>query len=206
MYNFEVDGYPAKILNEANFSAPVDSGFFVADTPVLKRALHRRFEDDSTFLLQNNILYIDMDGEGVLVDTGSGPEGGAIGPGLLFDLLESEGISRDSIRHVLLTHGHHDHLGGVVEDMVGLEPAFPNAVVHISRTEYEYWTADTVRTPLHRACFAWMTCVGSASFDFVLDSPCTVHCGLCFDVCCAVSASHSTGASPSSFPAFTCAL
>ena len=164
VYNFEVDGYRAKILNEEEFSWPVDSGFFVADTQVLKRALRHRFEDDSTILLNNNILYIDMDGEGVLVDTGSGPEGSASGGGLLFDLLESEGISRDSIRHVLLTHGHPDHLGGVVEDMVGLEPAFPNAVVHISRVEYEYWTADTVSTPPHRACFACVAGAGSSPF------------------------------------------
>ena len=148
VYNFEVDGYPAKILNELEIPVPVEGGVFVADTNVLQRALRRRFEDETTLTLHNNILYIDMNGEGVLVDTGNGPEANDFGRGLLFDLLESEGISRDSIRHVLLTHGHPDHLGGIVEDMVGLDPAFPNAVVYISRAEYEYWTADTVRSLL----------------------------------------------------------
>lgn len=157
VYNFEIDGYPAKVLNDLVIPVPTEGGFFLADAEVMKRALRRRFEDDSMLFLDNNILYIDMDGEGLLVDTGNGPVAnsgstGSFGPGMLFDLLESEGISKDSIKHVLLTHAHPDHLGGVVEDMVGLEPSFPNAVVHISRTEYEYWTADPVRSLNSNQC------------------------------------------------------
>ena len=36
----------------------------------------------------------------------------ALGFGMMFDHLEAEGISRDSIKHVLVTHGHFDHLAG----------------------------------------------------------------------------------------------
>lgn len=144
VYNFEIDGHPAKILNDLVIPWPIEGGLFVEDPEVLKRALRRRYEEESGVFLGNNILYIDINGEGVLVDTGVGPVAGFFGPGELFDLLQNEGISRDSIKHVMLTHGHPDHLGGIVEDMVGLEPAFPNAVVHISRAEYEYWTTNPV--------------------------------------------------------------
>lgn len=159
VYNFEIDGYPAKVLNDQvmvevpvergiflDSSLFVNSSFFDADPKVLKRALRQRFEDDSAIHIDNHMLYIDMDGEGVLVDSGVGAVENLFGPGLLFDVLETEGISRDSIKHVLLTHGHPDHLGGLIQDLVGLEPAFPNAVVHISRIEYEYWTSDPVRS------------------------------------------------------------
>lgn len=85
-----------------------------------------------------------MHGEGVLLDTGNGPAAGKFGTGELFSLLETEGIDRGAIKHVLLTHGHADHLGGLVEDMNGLEPAFPNAVVHLSHVEYDHWTSNPV--------------------------------------------------------------
>lgn len=145
VYNFEIDGNPAKILNDLSIPVPLDMSFFLADVEVQKRALRRRFEDDSVIFLYNNILYIELDGEGVLFDSGNGPVEDDFGQGKLFKLLADEGISRDSIKHILLTHGHPDHIKGVVEDLDELVPAFPNAVIHISRTEYEYWTADQVR-------------------------------------------------------------
>ena len=122
----------------------IDRSFYQADAAVLRRVLRRRFEDDETLSIDNHVLYVDWGGEGVLLDCGMGAVDNIFGPGFLFDLLEIEGIPRDSIKHILLTHGHPDHLGGLLEDLVDLEPAFPNATVHISRAEYEWWTSDQV--------------------------------------------------------------
>lgn len=85
VYNFEVNGFPAKVMNDLAIEVPVEvmeGGFFVEDAEVLKRALRRRYEDDSHVILDNNILYIDMHGEGVLLDTGNGPAAGKFGAGL----------------------------------------------------------------------------------------------------------------------------
>lgn len=81
---------------------------------------------------------------GILIDTGLGPASS----GNLFNMLEMEGIPKESIKHVVLTHGHADHLSGLVLNNTAdvLEPAFPEATVYISRIEYEYWTTDPVRT------------------------------------------------------------
>ncbi len=86
-------------------------------------------------------------GETVLVDTGIGLEDvrdpvGRLGKDLVegagFQFnerdtavrrLESLGIARDTVRHVVLTHGDPDHAGGLAD--------FPRARVHLSREELE---------------------------------------------------------------------
>lgn len=142
VYNFAIDGYPAKVINDATFNGPLP-GFFLEDPAVLGRALRRRFLNDTVIGAAFNVLYIEKDGEGILIDTGLG----AAAFGRLFSSLEMEGISNDSIKHVLLTHGHGDNLSGLVLNNTAdaLEPAFPSATVYISRIEYEYWTTDPVR-------------------------------------------------------------
>lgn len=149
VYNFELNGYPAKIFMDAELPSPLEGGFFADPVPVLQRALRRRFEDDSDFVLYSNILYTEIDGEGVLVDAGNGPDPQTLilGPGNLFDQLEGESISRDFIKHLLITHAHPDHIIGLVTDIESLEPAFPNAKIYVSRLEYEHWMADQVHPP-----------------------------------------------------------
>jgi glyoxylase-like metal-dependent hydrolase (beta-lactamase superfamily II) len=116
------------------------------DPAVLKRALKRRFLNDTAILLDSNILYVNWDGAGVLFDCGIGPgEAPASASGMLFELMDNEGIARDSIKHVMVTHAHFDHIQGLVEDLESLKPAYPSAKVYMSRVEYEYWTAETVR-------------------------------------------------------------
>jgi Metallo-beta-lactamase superfamily len=145
-YNFMVNGFPAKVLNDATAVGPIEGGFFVEDPAVISRALKRRFLNDTVTTVDNNILFVNWAGEGVLFDCGTGPgQAPALAPGMLFEHLETEGIPRDSIQHVMITHGHFDHIQGLVEDLESLTPSFPNAAVYISRVEYEYWTADTVR-------------------------------------------------------------
>lgn len=158
-YNFNVNGYTAKVLNDATASSPVDF-FFVEDAAVLSRALKRRFMNDTFAKADNNVLHIDWDGEGLLVDAGNGPgDAPGLGNGIVFEHLANEGISMDSIKHVLLTHGHYDHISGVVEDLESLKPAFPSAKVYISRVEYEFWTAETVRSLLSLSGYSHMNSV-----------------------------------------------
>jgi hypothetical protein len=146
VYNFAVNGFPAKILNDATNVFPLEGGFLAEDPAVLKRALKRRFLNDTAVLFDNNILYVDWKGEGVLFDCGTGPsEAPGRSAGMLFEHMDKEGIARDSIKHVLITHAHSDHIQGLVEDLESLKPAFPSANVYMSRVEYEYWTAEKVR-------------------------------------------------------------
>jgi glyoxylase-like metal-dependent hydrolase (beta-lactamase superfamily II) len=59
------------------------------------------------------------------------------------------GLSRESISHVILTHGDFDHAGGVTmlgETAGGLELTFPAAMHHIQRQEWEDVLAPNKRS------------------------------------------------------------
>jgi glyoxylase-like metal-dependent hydrolase (beta-lactamase superfamily II) len=79
----------------------------------------------------------------VLVDTGLGaaehPFGGEGGG--LWEELARVGVDPADIDVVVISHGHLDHIGGLVKNG---EPAFPNARYLMPEGEWEYWTSPSV--------------------------------------------------------------
>lgn len=89
----------------------------------------------------------------VLFDTGSGPDFQPTA-GKLAEALEAAGLTPEDITHVLFTHGHPDHLWGLLDDFD--EPVFPNAEYMIGQAEFDYWTDPETVTSIGeaRATFA----------------------------------------------------
>jgi glyoxylase-like metal-dependent hydrolase (beta-lactamase superfamily II) len=89
----------------------------------------------------------------VLFDAGSGPDFQPTA-GKLAEALDLLGLSPDDITHVLFTHGHPDHLWGLLDEFD--EPVFLNAQHVMGQTEFDYWmdpaTVDTIGEA--RASFA----------------------------------------------------
>lgn len=110
-----------------------------SDVEVVKRALCDPDYpmDPSLPLVHINVLYVDTGSERILFDAGAGAAAG----GALARRLREDGIAPESITRVLLTHAHWDHIDGL---FAGDGFAFPNAAVHVSRTEWEYFRAATV--------------------------------------------------------------
>lgn len=81
------------------------------------------------------------DGRCVLIDTGGGT---AFAPtvGRARDALAQTGVARERIDTVLLTHGHVDHVSGLI-DSLG-RPAFPNATIWLHEREMAFWSNDTI--------------------------------------------------------------
>lgn len=71
----------------------------------------------------------------VLVDTGAG---GLFGPtlGQLMTNLKAAGYQPEQVDHIVITHMHADHLGGL---STGGKMAFPNATVLIDQHDTEFW-------------------------------------------------------------------
>ena len=145
-FNFEVGGFPAKLLQDAQFGATIQDspGFLITDPAIVRRAFEARFVDVSSPLFFINILYIDTGADRMLFDVGSGaaPGVGSDISGLLADELRANSIDPGSITKVFLTHGHFDHIAGLYTDANATQPAFPNADVYISRQEWDYWLGD----------------------------------------------------------------
>jgi glyoxylase-like metal-dependent hydrolase (beta-lactamase superfamily II) len=79
---------------------------------------------------------LDTGSELILFDTGNGEFRRKDGVGKLHSLLPAAGYAPEDIDIVVLTHGHPDHIAGLVE---GGKPAFPNARYVFGRAEYDYW-------------------------------------------------------------------
>ena len=83
------------------------------------------------------------DGERVVMfDAGSG-SGFLPTVGDLPEAMAAIGLSPEDVTHVVITHGHADHLWGLLDDFD--EPFFPDAQIMMGRIEFDYWSdPDTV--------------------------------------------------------------
>ncbi|TGD65170.1 MBL fold metallo-hydrolase [Tabrizicola sp. WMC-M-20] len=80
----------------------------------------------------------------VLFDVGAGPDFQP-SAGKLAEALDAAGLAADDITHVVFTHGHPDHLWGLLDDFDDV--VFPNAEYLIGQAEFDYWTdPNTVST------------------------------------------------------------
>ena len=83
--------------------------------------------------------------EVVLFDTGNGENGFVPRPngGWLAAGLAPAGFKPEDIDVVVLSHGHPDHVGGLME---GGKPLFPNARYVIGQVEYDFWAPEGKHT------------------------------------------------------------
>jgi glyoxylase-like metal-dependent hydrolase (beta-lactamase superfamily II) len=114
-------------------------------------------EEDVRRLMRENLLpetkyqpgfspaVVNTGRELVLFDTGNGENGFVPRPagGWLAQELAPAGIKPEDIDIVVLSHGHPDHVGGLVE---GGKPLFPNARYVIGQIEYDFWAPEGKHT------------------------------------------------------------
>ncbi len=77
----------------------------------------------------------------VLFDTGNG-KGRMATAGHLRDLIVTAGYTPEQVDVVVLTHGHPDHIGGLLLDG---KPSYPNARVVFGEAEFAFWKKGEVR-------------------------------------------------------------
>ncbi|PPD00562.1 MAG: MBL fold metallo-hydrolase [Hyphomicrobium sp.] len=77
----------------------------------------------------------------ILFDTGNGENGFVPRPngGWLAKQLAPAGFAREQIDIVVLSHGHPDHIGGLLENG---SPLFPNARYFIGQIDYDFWAPE----------------------------------------------------------------
>ena len=137
---FRVGEIQCVAVNDGTFLYPI--GWFFANVPAeeVESTLRERnlpathVESPYTCLLLTNGKHK------VLIDTGAGNLAPTTGD--LLKNLEAQGVSAKEITHVVLTHGHPDHIGGTLN--ASGEPAFSNARYFMSRTEWDFWNDPTV--------------------------------------------------------------
>jgi glyoxylase-like metal-dependent hydrolase (beta-lactamase superfamily II) len=134
----------ALVVSDGSFVLPV--GFLVTpDAPPAERAvaLTATGQSGDTLQMANNVTVIRSQSAVILVDAGTGPRHQPTA-GKLIENLKAAGISADAVTHVVLTHGHPDHLWGTLD--ANDNPIYPNASYVVSAAEWDVWAdPDVVR-------------------------------------------------------------
>ncbi len=103
-------------------------------------------DDENRIRLNLTCPLIIKGREAIVVDTGIGNRLSAVerrifdhGDGWLLDGLRLLGMEAGDITHVMLSHLHFDHCGGLVrrKSSGGFEPAFPKARIFVQKNEIE---------------------------------------------------------------------
>lgn len=135
------------LFNIANFK--VDGGAMFGVVPKALWSRVYKPDENNLIVLTLRSLIVETNGHVILVDTGWGDKQDEKffrhvylhdGEGLPGGL-ENRGFKPEDITDVVLTHLHADHCGGGVvksKTGTGYELTFPDAIYHVSRTQWEW--------------------------------------------------------------------
>jgi glyoxylase-like metal-dependent hydrolase (beta-lactamase superfamily II) len=138
-YRFNIGDFQATAISDGYGPIPVPLFATNPSEAELATVLKANFMQP-VIQVTNNPLVVDTGQERVLVDTGFGEKiGPSFGsfPGLEANLRRA-GIMPESINLVVISHGHLDHIGGLMTKSGAL--AFPNAQFVFVDMEWDYWT------------------------------------------------------------------
>lgn len=134
--SFKHGAFELTVVSDGHIVLP--TSFLAPTAPVAERtaALTEAGQTGEQYHSPTNVTLIRAGRETILVDAGGGPRFVPT-TGRLADNLEAAGVDRATVTLVVFTHGHPDHLWGVVDDLDEL--VFPEARYLISAAEHDFW-------------------------------------------------------------------
>ncbi len=139
-YRFNVGNAEVTVVSDGALGLGDPKGTFtgVADDQ-MRKMLSDNFLSPTSVVLEQNSPIVNFGDKLVLFDTGLGTAK-AFGPttGRQQKSMKEAGIKPEDIDAVVFSHGHIDHIGGVVDE--NNKVLFPNAQFYIAQNDFEYWT------------------------------------------------------------------
>ncbi len=123
---YKVGDYEVFVLTEGGGDAETN---LLIDVPA---DITAKYAPNGTFPIATHAVLVKGKGKVWLIDTGYGWH--------IVENIKKLGVECKDIDHILLTHMHGDHIGGMLSDG---EPVFLNASVTIGDKEVAYWTNDS---------------------------------------------------------------
>src|SRR5260370_9191620 len=150
-YRFKIGDLQATVISDGYGQIPVGPILAMnASEAELAPVLKANFMQP-VIQITNNMLVVDTGRERILVDTGFGEK---LGPSFgsfpeLGANLRRAGITPERIDLVVMSHGHLDHIGGLVTKSGAL--AFPKAQFVFVDTEWNYWTGSRYESEVNNS-------------------------------------------------------
>lgn len=132
-YRFQLGQIDIIALSDGTVDLPMDT-LLHQDSEATKQQLEEAFLSVPTETSVNGYL-IDTGDELVLIDVGAG---NLFGPtlGNITKSLGAAGYSPSDVDHILITHLHPDHVGGLSKDG---QRVFENATIHAGQADLDFW-------------------------------------------------------------------
>lgn len=141
-YRFKHGDMMGTVVSDGILPLGDPSDTFAGASPEeVKAMLTNNFLGTSNLILEQNVIVLDTGGKRILFDTGMG-HSTLFGTttGQLMTNLAVAGIDPASIDAILLTHGHPDHVWGIMSK--DGRRNFPNAQIYISQIDFDFWTDE----------------------------------------------------------------
>ncbi len=141
-YRFRLGEYIVTTVSDGQFSVP--AARLAANVPeaTLRSYLKSIRQGAETQRAHLNLTLIDTGEQVILIDAGAGGNF-QDGAGRIERNLKAAGYSAKDISLIVITHGHPDHVWGILDD-AGETPRFPHAEYAINAAEWRFWTDETL--------------------------------------------------------------
>ena len=139
-YRFKVGDAEVTVVSDGALDLGDPKGTFTGvPDDELRKMLSENFLSPTDVVLEQNSPIVNIGDKLVLFDTGLGTAK-AFGPttGRQQKSMKEAGIKPEDIDAVVFSHGHIDHIGGVVNEAD--KNLFPNAQFYIAESDLDYWT------------------------------------------------------------------
>jgi glyoxylase-like metal-dependent hydrolase (beta-lactamase superfamily II) len=135
-HRFTHGAFEISVVSDGYLALPTAA--LAGDAPAEARAaaLKSAGQTGEQYQSPTNCTLIRAGRELILIDAGSGAHF-MPSAGKLTENLEAVGIAREAITQIVFTHGHPDHLWGLVDELDDL--AFPNARYVAGAAEWDFW-------------------------------------------------------------------
>lgn len=135
-HQFQLGAFTCTAIQDDAGAMPAAS-VFSSMTEAERAAICTRYHlDPAAVWISQTCLLVETCQQRILIDTGGGIPMGD--DGQLIPILRSVGVEPSAIDVVILSHGHGDHYGGLLNAKGGLN--YPKARHVMWRNEWEHWT------------------------------------------------------------------
>lgn len=145
VYPFQIGAIEAYSIQDGVFALPSIQPMLVpeASPKEIAKIMQEYFLAPDTISLSLNVLLLKLADGWTLIDAGAGSAFGGAG-GRLARGLRALGVAPNTIRRIIITHAHGDHVGGLFDSEGAV--VFSSAEIVVSAKEHAFWTAETPAT------------------------------------------------------------